>query len=114
MYRQSAGTYQVTEPNERGRFLIKPLRVEFGLWQGTYRGLDTLWLRAWDQATGELLPSPEEREERERNRAETAEELLDDARQRLEEETERAETERRRAVRLEEKLRALGFDPNAM
>jgi hypothetical protein len=104
-HRLEAGRYRPVPANAAGRYPIEPLRIELGIWEGTYRGMRLPWLRAWDAGTGNVLPLSEER-------AETAEGLLDDTRRRLYEETERAETERKRAERLAEKLRALGIDPD--
>jgi Uma2 family endonuclease len=104
LFKLDGGRYVRVSPNAAGRFPIEPLGVELGVWQGTYRGMELPWLRVWDTATGELLPTAQERAETERRRAETeqqraeaAEGLLDDTRQLLQEECERAENERRRA-----------------
>ncbi len=134
LYKLEEGRYRLVEPNASNRLPIHPLRVELGLWKGTHQGMDALWLRVWDSATGLLLPSEEERAEAERQRAEaerqraeaerqraeTAESLLDDARHRHDEECERAETERRRAEaeqqpaeKLADLLRAHGINPDA-
>jgi len=127
LYKLSDSSYHRIEPNAAGRLPIEPLGVELGLWRASYRDMDLTWLRFWDAATGQMLPSEEERAEAEhqraeaeRKRAETAESLVDDARRRLEEECERAENERQRAEnerqkreKLAERLRSLGFDPDA-
>ncbi len=113
LHKLSGGRYFLVEPNKAGRLPIEPLGVELGLWQGSFRGVAMAWLRVWDTATGQLLPSEEERAEVERDRADTAESLLDDTRRRLDEECERAETERKRAEKLAELLRAHGIDPQA-
>jgi Uma2 family endonuclease len=127
LYRLEAGRYRPVSANAAGRFPVEPLGIELGLWDGEYRGLRVPWLRAWDSATGTLLPLAEER-------AEIAEGVLDDTRQLLTEETERAEAERKRAEveaeraqaerkraeaereraqKFADKLRALGIDPEA-
>jgi hypothetical protein len=105
VYRLDGGRYRLVEANAAGRYPIEPLGIELGIWQGTYRGMELPWLRAWDSASGAMLPSTEEREERQRQRANTeerraneAESLLDETRELLQEETERAETERRNAA----------------
>lgn len=120
LFKLDGGRYRSVAPSAAGRLPLEPLGVELGIWQGSYRGMDLPWLRLWDAATGQLLPTADERAEAERRRAEaeqqraeTAENLLDDARRRLDEECERAEGERKRAERLAEKLRALGGDPEA-
>jgi Uma2 family endonuclease len=134
LYKLDEGRYQPVPPNEAGRYPIRPLGVELGVWRATFRGITLPWLRAWDSRTGEMLPHPEERAEAERRRAEAAEGLVDDFRREAEQENERAETERRRAElaeklaedekrlreeaatraeKLAERLRALGIDPDA-
>lgn len=67
-------------------------------WQGTYEGVEAVWLR-WCDASGNVLLTGEER-------AEAAERALEDARRAL-------EAERQRAERLAARLRALGIDPEA-
>lgn len=49
-------------PNEQGRFAIRPLGVELGLWQGSFADVELPWLRWWDDA-GNLLLTGEERAE---------------------------------------------------
>ncbi len=60
VYRLEAGRYRPVEANAAGRFPIDPLRIELGLWDGTYEGMELPWLRVWDAATGRMLPMPEE------------------------------------------------------
>lgn len=98
VHKLDGGRYRRLEANGKGRVLIEPLGIELGIWQGNYRDMTLPWLRAWDAATGELLPLSEER-------AETAEVALDETRRLLDEETERSR-------RLAEKLRQLGVDPD--
>ncbi len=120
LFRLEAGRYRSVAANAAGRFPIEELGIELGIWEGRYHNSELPWLRVWDSATGQLLPTPEERAEAEKKRAEaekeraeTAEGLLDDTRRLLNEETERAENERKRAEGLASKLRALGIDPEA-
>ncbi len=40
--------YQQLAPNPCGRYVIDPLNVELGLWQGRYQNQEMLWLRWWD------------------------------------------------------------------
>lgn len=120
LYKLEADRYQPVEANAAGRYPIGPLGVELGTWAAPFRGLEMPWLRAWDSATGRMLPHPSELAESERQRADAAEALVDDFRREAEHESERAESERKRAddaVRQAEKLaarlRALGLDPDA-
>lgn len=75
-----------------GRFLLPELELSLGLWQGSFRDIDRLWLR-WMTTEGELIPVPSER-------ATAAEQEAADARQ--------------RAERLAARLRELGVDPNEL
>jgi Uma2 family endonuclease len=84
------GRYHLLEPNEHGRFLIEPMGVELGIWQGRFENLEAPWLRWWD-TQGNLLPTADERAAQERRDKEEA---------------------LQRAARLAEQLRALGVDPD--
>jgi Uma2 family endonuclease len=113
VYRLDGGKYQLTSANAAGRFPIPPLGIELGLWRGTYQGLTAPWVRPWDAATGKMLPLSAER-------AEVAEQAIDETRKLLNEEVERSNETRRllneemeRSKRLADKLRALGIDPDA-
>lgn len=75
-----------------GRVWIAEAELGLGLWQGTYRGQERLWLR-WYDAQGNWIATPEERAVQEQ---------------------ERAEQERQRADRLAEMLRQLGHDPDQL
>lgn len=79
-----------------GRFLLPELELSLGLWQGSFRGIDRLWLR-WMTTEGELIPIPSEEATVAEQRAIAAEQEAADARQ--------------RAERLAARLRELGVDP---
>ena len=68
-YRLSGSGYVRIEPNERGWLWSEQLGAYVGVWRGEYRGRVWSWLRLWDSA-GELVLTREEREARERARAE--------------------------------------------
>ena len=55
--------YQLLAANERGHYLIKPMGIELGLWQGEYQNMELPWLRWWD-LQGNLLLIGEERANR--------------------------------------------------
>ena len=99
-YRRSAGGYVRIEPNERGWLWSEQLGAYVGVWRGAYRGRVWSWLRLWD-SEGQLVLTREEREARERARAEQAEARA---------EQERAERERLQAEleQLRERLRRQG------
>jgi Uma2 family endonuclease len=69
VYQLVAGSYQRLEPNAHGRVLIPPVGLELGVWDGRYGQNEAHWLRWWDEQ-GNVLPSPEEREKRQHERAE--------------------------------------------
>lgn len=93
VYHLVDGHYEPVPSNERDHYPIAPLGdIELGIWQGSYGNIELPWLRWWD-AEGNLLLTGDERAEQERVRAEQAE---------------------KRAMRLAERLRALGIDPDAL
>jgi len=100
-FQLQAGTYKPILPDDRGRLVSQVLQLALVQWLGTYKGIETTWLR-WTTLEGDLLPTAEERE---RQRAEAE-------RQRAEAERQRAEAERQRADQLAAKLRELGIDPD--
>ena len=83
--------------NHSGRFWIPQANLGLGLWQGSYHGIEHLWLR-WFDAESNWIPTDAERAEQ--------------ARQHAELESQRAELESQRAERLAEMLRQLGQDPD--
>ncbi|MEQ8537163.1 MAG: Uma2 family endonuclease, partial [Coleofasciculus sp. D1-CHI-01] len=75
------------EPANRvdNRVVMPELGLSLGLWQGSFRGINRLWLR-WMTFEGELILTPEEQ----------------------------AIAERERAERLAARLRELGVEPDDM
>jgi Uma2 family endonuclease len=72
------------------RFWIASIELGLGLWQGTYAGIERLWLR-WFDGEGNWVLTTTEREQQEQ---------------------QRAAQERQRAERLAAKLRELGVNPD--
>lgn len=70
VYRLVDNTYELMTPNERGHYLIRPMGVELGIWEGQYQNAELPWLRWWN-AQGNLLLTGEERAEVERQKRET-------------------------------------------
>jgi hypothetical protein len=99
VYRLDESKYRRLQPDQRGHYLIDPLGVKLGVWDGFYFNETAPWLR-WYDTEGRLLPIAEERAEDERRRADEA--------------VHRANDERRRAEQLAEKLRELGIDPDKL
>jgi hypothetical protein len=114
------GRYKPLKPEPSGRFRITPMKLDLGIWEGTFHSISSNWLRAWD-LNGRLIPSPEEvaelrkqETERERNRAEQERNRAEQERNRAEQERNRAEQERQRADALATRLRELGIDPDKL
>ncbi len=91
LHRRNGDEYHAVPPNERGRFPIPELGVELGLWQGTVDGIVGWYVRPWESATGEMLPSYDD----DRARLGEAESLTDDLRRELAEEAEQTQQARR-------------------
>jgi Uma2 family endonuclease len=100
------GGHYEPAPLTDGRLGIPELELSFGLWQGSYQGLDRLWVR-WMTENGELIPLPEER-------ATSAEEQATSAEERATSAEERAISAERRAEQLAAKLQELGIDPTEL
>ena len=80
----------------QGRLPIPPLELSLGLWQGSYRGIERLWLR-WLTLEGELIP--------------LADEELIAAKQEVSAAKQEASAAKQRAEQLAARLRELGIDP---
>ena len=85
VFSQNGDGYHEVQPNEAGRFLVKGLNVELGVWNGTYRNITTHWLRVWDPTTGEMLPHTQESLEITKQKLNLAKKEREDAEMGLEE-----------------------------
>jgi len=95
------GVYKELEPDDRGRLVSDRLGLALTRWRGVYDDIDTVWLR-WETLAGELLPTPREQWEAEKQRADR--------------EAQRAEREAQRAAAAEAeitRLQALLAEQNA-
>jgi Uma2 family endonuclease len=90
-FRLVGGHYESVELSEE-RLLMPELELSLGLWRGSFRGINRLWLR-WMRASGELIPIPSEEASEAQQRATAAQE---------------------RAERLAARLRELGVDPDRL
>jgi Uma2 family endonuclease len=54
------GRYRALEATTEGRYLIEPIGLELGVWQGEYQDISAAWLRAWDR-DGKMIASLEEK-----------------------------------------------------
>ncbi|AFY35747.1 Uma2 family endonuclease [Calothrix sp. PCC 7507] len=114
VYQLITNHYEKMLPNSRGRYLIEPMGVELGIWQGHFMfNTEVPWLRWWDEQ-GNLLLTGDERAEAERQRAEAERQRAEAERQRAETERQRADTVEQENESLRERLRALGVDPDTV
>ncbi len=111
-----SGMQYKEELEHGGRFWIPEAELGLGLWRGSFRGQERLWLR-WYDADGNWIPTRDERIEQERRIAEEerrekeaaflreARSLLEveQAKQRAEQERQRAEQESQRAEQAEQR-----------
>ena len=81
------------------RLWLEDIGLGLGLWSGSYQETQGLWLR-WYDATGNWIPTANERAQLESHRADF--------------ERERADFERQRAERLAARLRELNIDPDQL
>ncbi len=88
------------------------LGLGLGLWEGSFEGIESVWLR-WVDRAGDLLATGEEAAELAQALAEEERLRAEDERQRADDERRRAEDERRRNEKLAAQLRALGVEPEA-
>jgi Uma2 family endonuclease len=82
VYHLINGFYQEMSPNDRNHYPIEPLGIELGLWYGSYQNQTQLWLRWWNNQ-GNLLLTGNEQAEQQKQRAERAEQALNQAIYRL-------------------------------
>lgn len=108
------------------RFWLEEIGLGVGVWEGVYQGTFGKWLR-WYDDKNIWVPTPQEasksarlraeaarsRAESERLRAEQAETELESERSRAEEAELELAQERSRSLRLLEKLRSLGIEPES-
>lgn len=58
--------YRKLQPNAQERYPIPPLKVELGVWEGSYQNTVMKWMRWWDEQGQLLLTGIERAEEAER------------------------------------------------
>jgi Uma2 family endonuclease len=102
-FQLDAGRYREIDVRT-GKIWMDRIELGLGLWQGSYDGIERLWLRCFDKSGNWLLTS-QEKLEREAHRVQ--QEKL-----RAEQEKLRAEREKLRADKLAAKLRELGINPD--
>lgn len=92
------GHYQAVDITQ-GTVPIPELGLSLGLWQGSFRDIERLWLR-WFSLEGELIPVPEEE--------------LTVVKEEMVFVKEEAQAAQRKADKLAEKLRELGVNPDQL
>ncbi|NEP62443.1 MAG: Uma2 family endonuclease [Symploca sp. SIO2G7] len=101
------GLYREVELTE-GRLYLPELGISLGLWQGSFRTINRLWLR-WFTRDGELILSPEE--EALQEVAEAQQKTAEAQQETAEAQQETAEAQQR-VAQLMEQLRQLGINPD--
>ncbi|MEH2054921.1 MAG: Uma2 family endonuclease [Nostoc sp.] len=99
------GHYEPMNLND-GCLQMPEIDLSLGLWQGSFRDIERLWLR-WFTLAGELIPAPTEEATAATQRAIIAEQEAREAKQ----ETAQA---KRKAEKLAERLRQLGVNPDEL
>ncbi|MCW6035514.1 Uma2 family endonuclease [Spirulina subsalsa FACHB-351] len=89
---ESSGYVEVEVIDDR--LWLEELQLGLGLWQGSYENVNRLWLRFYE-GSGDWIPTPAERAERERQAREAAEQREEQERQAREAAEQRAERFRR-------------------
>ncbi len=97
------GIYEAIVPTEQGWLWSEQLGLYLGVYQDQLR---------FFTPAGDLVPTPEESAEQERQRVEAAQQQAEAERQRAEAAQQQAEAERQRNQVLAAKLRALGINPD--
>jgi Uma2 family endonuclease len=99
VYHLVDGKYELASPDENRRFWIESLGLFLGAWNGKKADYEGCWLRWWDKSGNPLLWGGER---------------LEQERQQVEQERQRAEQAEEKSVRLAERLRAMGVDPDGI
>ena len=114
------GVYETIQADAPGKLISRQLNLALVTWSGSFKGVETMWLR-WATLEGELLPTEQEKAEQEHQRAEQEHQQAAQERQRAEQERQRAEQERQRAEqehqraeRLAQRLRELGINTDEL
>jgi Uma2 family endonuclease len=113
LYKTVGGDYRPVQPNEHGLFVIEPLGLALGHWEGTYGPHTQTWVRFYTP-DGTLVPSEREVIEVEHRRAETLAARAEAEKARADGEKARADKTAADMAELLAKLQAKGIDPNTL
>ncbi|MDJ1172871.1 Uma2 family endonuclease [Roseofilum capinflatum] len=109
----SNGRYQEITADDRGWLWCQSLELWLGVWNGTLTKENAPWLRFFD-AQGNLILLSQELAKQERERAEQERERAEQERERAEQERDRANAAEARLRELQDRLQAMGIDPNTV
>jgi len=106
LFKESLRVYELTAGGYIPKADRKLVHLNLGvtLWEGEYENSMHRWLR-WCDENGDMIPTGKER-------ADSAEKIVEEERHKAEQERQKAEHERQRAERLAEKLKSLGVSPD--
>lgn len=102
-------SYMPIEPDPQGRLESKQLGLYLAYWTGSYRQVETTWIR-WQTPEGVFLPFGWEQAASAQQQATVAQERAVNAEERALSAEEDLQRERIRAEKLAQKLRQLGVD----
>ncbi len=105
IFRWLAGQYEEIALTD-GYLPIPQLGLSLGLWQGSYEGIERIWLR-WFTLEGEFILTPQED-------VKVAENELEIAKLETEAAEQKAEAAEQKAAKLAAKLRELNIDPEEL
>jgi hypothetical protein len=103
VYELVGGRYQLVRPNAHGHFPIESLGVTLGIWRAKFIDMTLPWMR-WYDNDGNLLPISKELAEYERHRAELAEQRAEVAEEQVQQERQKANLAEQRAEVAEEQV----------
>jgi hypothetical protein len=106
VYELQGGHYKLQSAT--GRHWIEPLKLWLGTWQGDRLGINTYWLRWWDDS-GQLLPWGFEKAKEEADRANQEALRANQEALRASQETDRANQERQARLDAISRLLAMGL-----
>lgn len=109
-FRLEGGIYINFLPNQDQRYTIDDLEISLGLWQGIYQDVERPWLR-WFDKSGNLIPTPVERETKEKL---NALDLVSQERQIALQERQEKEALAKKLEVLNAKLKEMGIDPSTL
>jgi Uma2 family endonuclease len=116
----NGGQYRPLEPDTDNSYVSQQLGLKSVQWRGSYKTVETVWLR-WATLEGELLPTENELRREAQQQAQQAQQQAQQAQQQAQQaqqEVQQARQEAQQAQQTNEKLaaklRELGIDPGTV